>query len=255
MIIATDLNKSFDGQRVLGPVNVVCHEGATTVLLGQSGCGKSTLLRLFMGLLWPDSGSVRIGDDCMTPANARQLRHEMGYLTQDGGLFPHLTVRDNILLAARCLGREHVAGVQLEPLLAMTKLSADLLTRYPAELSGGQRQRVGLMRALILNPRYILLDEPMGALDPMIRKELQCDLKAIFRSLRKTVVLVTHDLAEAAFLGDLVVLMRDGLIVQQGDFASLVHTAHSQFVTDFIGAQRPAVWPAASYQEESCVIH
>ena len=249
MLVATKITKSFNDRRVLGPIDVTCRKGDTTVLLGQSGCGKSTLLRIFMGILAPDSGTVSVNGTLLTPANARYLRQQMGYVIQDGGLFPHLTVLDNILLAARSLKRASVARAQLDQLLDMTKLDRERIGRFPAQLSGGQRQRVSLIRALALNPAYILLDEPMGALDPMIRAELQQDLKVIFKKLQKTVILVTHDVAEAAFLGDHIVMLQNGNVVQEGSFATLVHKAQTPFVTAFLTAQRPIAWPAKADRE------
>ena len=152
-----------------------------------------------------------------------EVRRGLGYVTQDGGLFPHLTARDNVILMARYLGwdRSRIDD-RLAELAELTRFPADGLDRFPAQLSGGQRQRVSLMRALMLDPKVILLDEPMGALDPMVRAELQADLRAIFRSLEKTVVMVTHDLAEAGWFGDEILLMRDGRIVQRGTLAELV---------------------------------
>jgi len=243
MLKATRVSKGFAGKSVLTDLTLVCATGQTTVLLGQSGCGKSTLLRLFMGLLWPDSGAIEIAGTLVTETNARSLRRDIGYVTQDGGLFPHLTVRDNILLAARYFKVEPAAQCQIQPLFAMTKLSPELLGRFPCELSGGQRQRVSLIRALILDPSIVLLDEPMGALDPMIHRELQEDLKIIFSTLRKTVVLVTHDVSEAAFLGEKIIMLNQGAIVQEGSFADLSQKSKEPFVVAFLAAQRSVAWP------------
>ena len=244
MLSAVQIIKSFAGKRVLGPLDVECPQGRTTILLGLSGCGKSTLLRLLMGLTWPDSGTISIEGTVLTRSNVLAVRRKLGYVTQDGGLFPHLTALDNILLAARYFKQESEARQRLGPLLEMTKLHIDMLQRYPSELSGGQKQRVSMIRALVLDPGIVLLDEPMGALDPMIRADLQSDLKTIFTDLQKTVVLVTHDLAEAAFLGDHIVMMNAGNIVQQSTFADLVRYPAAPFVSDFLAAQRPIPWPA-----------
>src|SRR5438552_13661798 len=163
----------------------------------------------------------------------------MGYVVQDGGLFPPLTGRSNVTLMARYLGWD---GQRIETRLAelaeLTQFPTDGLMRYPTQLSGGQRQRVSLMRALMLDPDVLLLDEPLGALDPIIRSELQTDLRRIFRTLTKTVVLVTHDLSEAGFFGDLIVLLRAGKILQQGALADLVRAPADPFVARFINAQR-----------------
>jgi osmoprotectant transport system ATP-binding protein len=234
-----NVSKSFGTQQVLKPTMLTIEPGRTTVLIGPSGCGKSTLLRLMIGLLRPDTGSVRFDGTELMPANVLLLRHRMGYVLQDGGLFPHLTARANVILLARYLGWDHKRiNDRVQELAALTRFPADGLDRYPSQLSGGQRQRVGLMRALMLDPTVILLDEPLGALDPMIRFELQEDLKAIFLSLRKTVVLVTHDLAEAAFFGDEVVLLAEGRVVQRGTLEDMARSPAEPFVTRFLQAQR-----------------
>ena len=163
----------------------------------------------------------------------------MGYVVQDGGLFPHLTAHGNVTLMAHYLGwNARRIETRLAELTELTRFPDDGLTRYPTQLSGGQRQRVSLMRALMLEPDVLLLDEPLGALDPIIRSELQTDLRRIFQALAKTVLLVTHDLSEAGFFGDLIVLLRDGKIVQQGRLADLLGTPADPFVTRFINAQR-----------------
>src|SRR5262249_15119909 len=151
----------------------------------------STLLRLMIGLIWPDQGSVRLDGTEITPQNALAVRQRMGYVIQDGGLFPHLTARGNVALMARYLGwKEDRIESRLTELAELTRFPRDGLDRYPAQLSGGQRQRVSLMRALMLEPTVLLLDEPLGALDPIIRSELQTDLRRVFQTLGKTVVLV-----------------------------------------------------------------
>jgi osmoprotectant transport system ATP-binding protein len=213
--------------------------GLTTVLLGPSGCGKSTVLRLLIGLIRPDQGRLFFQDTEILPAALPALRPKMGYVIQEGGLFPHLTAAANVTLMAQHLEwpPDQIQS-RLLALTALTKFPAEALSRYPVQLSGGQRQRVSLMRALMLNPDVLLLDEPLGALDPMIRADLQTDLKHIFQQLHKTVLLVTHDLGEAAFLGDHIVLLRAGQIVQQGPLTELLQTPAEPFVTDFINAQR-----------------
>jgi osmoprotectant transport system ATP-binding protein len=170
------------------------------------------------------------------------LRRRMGYVIQDGGLFPHLTAEGNALLLARHLKQPELESRQrLEELCELTRFPADALGRYPAELSGGQRQRVSLMRALMLKPEALLLDEPLGALDPLVRASLQTDLRDIFRELKQTVVLVTHDLAEAAYLADHIVLLESGRIAQQGTIGDLKERPATPFVTQFLNAQRSVV--------------
>lgn len=215
----------------------------TTVLIGPSGCGKSTLLRLFNGLVRPDAGSVHFNGEPLDYRDLRSVRHRMGYVVQEGGLFPHLTAADNITLLARHLGwpAERCAD-RLAALAQLTRLEAGVLARYPTELSGGQRQRVSLCRALMPDPPVLLLDEPLGALDPMVRYGLQTDLLGIFRELDKTVILVTHDLAEAAHFADEVVLMHAGAIAQRGDMSALLEAPASDFVRAFVRAQRGLGW-------------
>ncbi len=239
MLELVGVSKAFGKAPALHPIDLALPPGRTTVLLGPSGCGKSTLLRLMLGLLRPDGGRVLFDGRPLTPANATEFRRRAGYVIQDGGLFPHLTARGNVTLMARYLGRDAQSiDRRLAELAELTRFPAGGLERYPAQLSGGQRQRVALMRALMLDPDVLFLDEPLGALDPLIRSDLQGDLREVFRALGKTVVLVTHDLGEAGFLGDLIVLLRAGRVVQRGTLAELVRSPAEPFVTQFINAQR-----------------
>jgi osmoprotectant transport system ATP-binding protein len=233
------VSKRYAGRTALGPVTLAVPAGRTTVLIGPSGCGKSTLLRLLIGLVDPDDGTVTFDGTAVTPASVPQIRRRTGYVIQDGGLFPHLTARGNVALMARHLGWDRSRiDARVKELAALTRFPADGLDRYPHQLSGGQRQRIGLIRALMLDPAALLMDEPLAALDPLVRADLQSDLRDIFRSLGKTVVLVTHDLGEAVFFADRVVLLRDGQIVQEGSPADLWHRPADPFVTRFIQAQR-----------------
>ena len=239
MLTLRAVTKCYGGVQVLHPTDLTVPAGRTTVLIGPSGSGKSTLLRLMAGLVAPTAGTVLLGGEPVTPASARALRRRIGFVVQDGGLFPHLTARGNVTLMARHLGRAPEAiESRLTELAELTHFPASRLDAYPVELSGGQRQRVSLMRALMLEPNLLLLDEPLGALDPLIRSELQGELRDIFRSLGKTVVLVTHDLGEAAFLGDTLVLLQAGRVVQEGTFDDLVSRPADPFVTKFVNAQR-----------------
>jgi osmoprotectant transport system ATP-binding protein len=239
MIELKGVSKSYGGQTILAPMDLAIAPGRTTVLIGPSGCGKSTLLRLMIGLVRPDTGSVLIEGQVLNGDNVLTVRKGLGYVIQDGGLFPHLTARDNVSLMARHLGWDRARiEKRLVELTELTQFPFQALDRFPAQLSGGQRQRVSLMRALILDPKVILLDEPLGALDPMVRAELQADLRRIFRSLEKTVVMVTHDLAEAGWFGHEILLMRDGQIIQRGTLTALIREPADPFVTRFVGAQR-----------------
>lgn len=245
-IALLNVSKRYDGSAAVAAVTLEVSEKTCLALIGPSGCGKSTLLRLSIGLVTPDTGEVWIGGIRMSAATSRPLRLRTGYVIQEGGLFPHLTAGQNASLVANDLGwdRSRVAA-RLEELAELVRLPLDLLGRYPAQLSGGQRQRVGLMRALMLDPEILLMDEPLGALDPIIRRQLQEDLKDIVSRLDKTVLLVTHDMGEAGYLGDEVALMRDGLIVQRGTLRDLLERPAEPFVTEFIRSQRP-LWPDAA---------
>ncbi len=239
MLALSNISKSFNGIPALHDIDLQIEASQTTVLIGPSGCGKSTLLRIMIGLIRPENGTVRFEEKEVNPTTARDLRKKMGYVIQDGGLFPHLTARKNISIMAEFLEwpADRVDG-RIDELIDLTQFPAGGLQRFPAELSGGQQQRVSLMRALMLDPDLLLMDEPLGALDPMIRFELQTELKAIFQKLRKTVAMVTHDMGEAGFFGDTIVLMREGRIVQQADLQTLVRNPADEFVTKFINAQR-----------------
>jgi osmoprotectant transport system ATP-binding protein len=244
MIALDGVTKRFGGKLVLAPATLTVAARSSVALLGPSGCGKSTLLRLILGLLLPDAGHLAVAGTPVTPATSIRVRRQIGYVIQDGGLFPHLTANDNVTLLARHLGweKDRLAG-RLAELAALVGLEAKVLERYPAELSGGERQRVGLMRALMLDPHLLLLDEPMGALDPIVRARLQRDLKRIFAELGKTVLIVTHSLDEAAYLCDEVLLLNQGRIVQHGRMRELVESG-DPFVREFVEAQR-VTWPAA----------
>jgi len=250
VIALENVSKRYGDVVALAPTTLAVPAQQCLALVGPSGCGKSTLLRLVIGLITPDTGRVVVAGTPMTRATCRQLRQRIGYVIQDGGLFPHLTAAENVTLMARHLGIEQEKiERRLAELAELVQLPREFLARYPAQLSGGQRQRVGLMRALMLDPEVLLMDEPLGALDPIIRSQLQNDLKRIFQQLRKTVLLVTHDMAEAAFLADEVALMRAGAIVQRGPLADLLDRPADPFVTEFIRAQR--MLPAEAWAAEA----
>jgi len=232
-------SKRYGAVRALDDVSLAFASGSTTALIGSSGSGKSTVLRLLLGLEWPDQGCVKADGRVLDRGDVLALRRRVGYVTQDGGLFPHLTALGNLALLPRHLGwdAERIRR-RAQELAALTHLPSGVLERYPAELSGGQRQRVALIRGLMMDPDALLLDEPLGALDPIVRHELQDELKAIFDELGKTVIVVTHDLAEAAWFATRLVLMRSGRVVQDGGFDDLRDRPASPFVTHFVEAQR-----------------
>jgi osmoprotectant transport system ATP-binding protein len=239
MLAVRDISKSFDGKSVLLPMTHRFRVGQTTAVVGPSGCGKTTLLRLLIGLLMPETGTVTVDTVELTVHNMEVQRRRMGYVIQEGGLFPHLTAGDNVTLMAKYLGeRPDSIASRLSELAGLMQISPQMLARFPKALSGGQRQRIALMRALMLDPPILLMDEPLGALDPMIRFDLQNDLKEIFSRVRKTVVLVTHDMNEAAHFAEEIILMREGEVVQTGCLDDLLSAPAQPFVTDFIRAQR-----------------
>lgn len=250
MLELIGVSKRFGDVTALETIDVCFQADRTYVLLGTSGCGKSTLLKISLGLVTPDSGRVILRGEQLTPDNVLRHRRDAGYVIQSGGLFPHLTAGENAAITARHLGwkPERIAERQ-QQLAELTRLPTDLLLRFPSQLSGGQQQRVGLMRALFLDPDILLLDEPLGALDPIIRYELQTDLRTIFRELDKTVLFVTHDLQEAAYFADEVLLMREGRVVQRGGIGDLIGQPADPFVTQFVQAQRPT--PLDAIAQES----
>ncbi len=233
------VSKRYGQVLALDRIDLEFAAGSTTALIGSSGSGKSTVLRLLLGLERPDAGCVRVDGHILERTRALALRRRVGYVIQEGGLFPHLTTLGNLALLPRHLGWS-AARIRdrVEALATLAHLPADALGRYPAELSGGQRQRVALMRGLMVEPDALLLDEPLGALDPIVRHELQDELKQIFTRLGKTVIVVTHDLAEAAWFADRLVLLSQGSVVQDGSFADLRDRPASDFVHQFVQAQR-----------------
>ncbi len=238
MIRFDDVTKKFEDETAVDALTLEVAPQQTTVLIGPSGCGKSTILRLIVGLEQVDEGRISFDEQPLDTWDIGDLRKRIGYVIQGGGLFPHMTARENITLMANHVGW---AGGRIdervEALRELTHLEADQLERYPAQLSGGQKQRVALMRALMLDPECLLLDEPLGALDPMIRARLQDELRDIFDELDKTVLLVTHDMQEAAHFADTVALLRAGRLVQAATVDDLVERPADPFVTEFIRAQ------------------
>ena len=226
MISYQDVSHAYDHATALDHVSLEIAAGETVALIGPSGCGKSTLLKLAVGLLTPGGGRVLVGGRELQASNVLSIRRRLGYVIQSGGLFPHSERRRQHNARRAPLRRDSTwTAARLKELADLVRLPAEMLRRHPGDLSGGQRQRVSLMRALMLDPDVLLLDEPLGALDPMVRYALQEDLRALFERLRKSVLLVTHDLAEAAFFAERLVLMRDGRIAQQGGYRDLVRFA------------------------------
>jgi osmoprotectant transport system ATP-binding protein len=239
MLVLEHIFKAFNGRMVLSDVSLAIPAGATHALIGSSGSGKTTLLRITLRLIGLDRGAVKINEQPLSAFDPVTWAAQIGYVPQDGGLFPHLTAIQNVTLVARLRrwAPDRIAA-RVAELRGLVALETDLLERFPHELSGGQKQRVAIMRAAMLDPPVMLLDEPMAALDPLIRSTLQNDLKAIFHRLGKTVLIVTHDLGEAVFLAEQVTLLHEGKVVQTGTYRELLLTPANPFVTSFINAQR-----------------
>jgi osmoprotectant transport system ATP-binding protein len=240
LITLKNISKTYNDVIALAPINATFEAGQSHVLLGSSGSGKSTLIKIVMGLVTPDQGEVEVNNITINPENRKSISQKIGYVIQSGGLFPHMTIENNITLLARLQKKDQRdINERIDELIQLVDLDTNLLSRYPSELSGGQKQRVSLVRALFLDPDILLLDEPLGALDPIVRINLQTDLRNIFNKMKKTVLIVTHDLAEASYFGHTISLFEQGNLVQQGNFSELINNPASDFVTKFIGAQRP----------------
>lgn len=238
MIRVQSVSKSFGKISILKNISFDVAPGETKALLGLSGSGKTTALKLVCGLHLPDSGEVLIGGEKLTPETLTLQRKQLGYVIQDGGLFPHLTALQNISLVGEEANWESTKiKSRVSELAELVKIDEAFLDRYPRELSGGQRQRIGIMRAMLLDPSIMLLDEPMGALDPITRHDLQIELKDLFTRLKKTVLIVTHDLFEAGFLADKILLLHEGNLVQEGPMKEIMNAPASDFVRLFVSSQ------------------
>lgn len=229
-----------DGTVAVGSLTLEIPTGTVTALVGSSGCGKTTTLRMINRMIEPTSGTIHVdGRDVRTFA-PHELRRGIGYVIQHAGLFPHRTVLDNVTTVPRLLGWTGAqARSRALELLELVGLDPNLAGRYPSQLSGGQQQRVGVARALAADPPVLLMDEPFGAVDPVQRTQLQAEFVKLQRELRKTVVFVTHDVAEALQLGDQVaVLGQHGVLQQYGPPSELLAAPASDFVADFLGQDR-----------------
>jgi osmoprotectant transport system ATP-binding protein len=239
MLELQNIYKTFEDRVVLTDVNLFVPKGATHALIGSSGSGKTTLLRITLGLIPFDKGYVKINDQALLSFTQVEWADRIGYVPQDGGLFPHISGRNNVALVAKLRGwPKSRIETRVEELRKVVDLETEILMRFPWEMSGGQKQRVSIMRAAMMDPAVMLLDEPMAALDPLIRSSLQQELKSIFQRLAKTVLLVTHDLGEAVFLAEQITMLHEGRIMQSGTYRDLLRHPANPFVTQFINAQR-----------------
>jgi osmoprotectant transport system ATP-binding protein len=230
------------GHSLLRDVSLRVEAGTTTALLGRSGSGKTTLLRMVNGLVRPTAGEVRVGERPSAAYDAVALRRSIGYVIQETGLFPHMTVERNAGMALELAGRPRteIAGRAAEVLRMVGLDAAEYRSRYPWQLSGGQRQRVGLARALAMEPGVLLMDEPFGALDPLTRAEMQTMLRGLLRRVGKTVLLVTHDLDEALYLSDRIVFLAGGGVAADLP-ANEVLASDNPHVKEYVAAVHRAV--------------
>jgi osmoprotectant transport system ATP-binding protein len=229
-----------DGTRAVGDFSLVIPSRKTTVFVGSSGCGKTTLLRMINRMVEPSAGVISIDGDDIAARSAVELRRSIGYVMQNSGLLPHFTVADNIATVPVLSGvkRKDARARALE-LMDTVGLDRSMADRYPSQLSGGQQQRVGVARGLAADPNILLMDEPFGAVDPIVRAELQQELLRLQREIGKTVVFVTHDIDEAFLLGDQVVILQKGAqIAQVGSPDEIIENPADEFVASFIGADK-----------------
>ncbi|MGS2589787.1 ABC transporter ATP-binding protein [Streptomyces hebeiensis] len=241
MITFDAVHKRFpNGTTAVHDLTLEVPEGGITVLVGSSGCGKTTTLRMINRMVDPTSGTIRLGGKDILEQDAAELRRGIGYVIQQAGLFPHRTVLDNIATVPLLLGwGRGKARARAAELLETVGLTADAGKRYPHQLSGGQQQRVGVARALAADPPVLLMDEPFGAVDPVVRTQLQDELLRLQKELNKTIAFVTHDIDEAVRLGDRIAVFRTGgHLVQYAAPAELLARPADPFVADFLGAER-----------------
>ncbi len=238
MVRFEQITKRFSGgTTAVDQLNLTIGKGQFVVLIGPSGCGKTTTLKMVNRLIEPTSGEIYIHDQNARALNVVELRRDIGYVIQTIGLLPHLTVAANIALVPQLKGWSRAkCQARVEELLTMVDMEPAVYAgRYPAQLSGGQQQRIGVLRALAADPELILMDEPFGALDPITREQLQLELKRLQGQLRKTIVFVTHDMSEALLLADRIIIMKDGVIVQDDTPEEIVRHPANDFVASFIG--------------------
>ena len=245
MIEFRHVHKTFPGGNIaVRDFSLTIPSGSLTVLVGSSGCGKTTLLRMVNRMVEPSSGAVLIDDHDVRERDPVELRRSIGYVMQSGGLLPHKTVLDNIQTVPRLVGvAKGQSQARAHELMELVGLDPDLGRRYPQQLSGGQQQRVGVARALAVDPNILLMDEPFGAVDPVVRRDLQQQLLDLQARLSKTVVFVTHDIDEAFLVADQLVILREGAeIAQQGRPEDILSDPADEFVASFVGhttAARP----------------
>jgi osmoprotectant transport system ATP-binding protein len=233
-----NVTKNFGAAPAVFDLSLKIESGSFFVLVGPSGCGKSTVLRMINAMIVPDKGQIEVHGRDIRAIEPEKLRRGIGYVIQSAGLFPHWTAADNILAVPRLLKwSPSKCTARLDELVALLHIDSVLLTRYPRQLSGGQQQRIGVARALAADPDIVLMDEPFAALDPVSRAALQDELRAIHARSAKTIVFVTHDMAEALRLATALGVMNNGRLIQTGSPAAVLLAPADDFVRDFLGGE------------------
>ncbi len=235
MVELTEVSHGYGGQEVLTNLTLRFQENKITAIIGKSGSGKSTLLQLINGLLRPSKGQVSVFNQPLNYDQTTSLRLRMGYMVQGTGLFPHLTIAQNIAIAGKVRDNSQL-GARVNELMELVGLPASYQTKYPNELSGGEQQRVGICRALYLNPPLLLMDEPMGALDPITRQDIQQEIVKLQRLAPRTMLLVTHDMREAKKLADFILVLDRGKVQQFDHASNVINEPATQAVRDLINA-------------------
>lgn len=247
MLRFENIVKKFNGNYVLSDVSFEIEKGNLVAIIGESGCGKTTLLKMINRLIKPSYGKIYIDEKDISKIDPIKLRRNIGYVIQQTGLFPHMTVRENIEIISRI---EKVDNLKIEEstyrLMNMVGLDPEkYLDRYPAELSGGQQQRIGVARAFATDPEIILMDEPFSALDPITRVDLQDELAELQSKFKKTIIFVTHDMDEAIRIADMICIMKDGKVMQYDTPENILKNPINNFVSDFIGKNR--IWSSPEF--------
>ncbi|MCY7891968.1 choline ABC transporter ATP-binding protein OpuBA [Bacillus vallismortis] len=240
MLTLENVSKTYKGgKKAVNNVNLKIEKGEFICFIGPSGCGKTTTMKMINRLIEPSAGKIFIDGENIMEQDPVELRRKIGYVIQQIGLFPHMTIQQNISLVPKLLKwPEHKRKERARELLKLVDMGPEYLDRYPHELSGGQQQRIGVLRALAAEPPLILMDEPFGALDPITRDSLQEEFKKLQKTLHKTIVFVTHDMDEAIKLADRIVILKAGEIVQVGTPDDILRNPADEFVEEFIGKER-----------------
>jgi len=239
MIKLTNVTKTFGEKIAVSNLNLYIKKGSLTMLIGPSGCGKTTILRMINRLSQCDSGNITVNGTSILDINPVELRRNMGYVIQEIGLFPHLTVFENIAVVPRLLKwDQQKINQRVKELLDLVTLDNSFVYKYPLQLSGGEKQRVGLARALAAEPEILLMDEPFGAIDPINRLKLQDSFLEIMEEIKKTVVFVTHDINEAIKLGDKIAIIKEGNLIQYDNVSKILNNPANEFVENLLGQDR-----------------